>query len=769
MISIGNPRLNGGWDGDQDKVWVGGGISVWTMMQVLGHPLASGDVDMLVVATPNWQSIDVTGTLKILDMWDQMKATGHIGLDYGIPIDLMAELTIYQMPWLPPYYPIPMVGTAGFHAWTDWSPANPTDLELSYFHFTGWASLDIEVPEGIVWDTCVGDLCSTMPPFDIHLAGVDAEFGEFRTDDDSVWGFKAQVDLLGLHETGLYIDANGDYDFGNVDEYVLLDSTQVMLARTVWLDAQQGHLSAPVAIPDYDRFTFATQTITRTVSVAAPADVAFMLTRGGDVPTMTLMSPSGTVITPGTTLSNVEHHETYSPTVPYTQSTYFVGEAEAGDWKVVLHGEIGSGDDYILSVIGANPVPTLTDVNAVATGPTSADVSWRLTSDEVTTTLNIHATTGPITATYTVSHTDGTTETVTQPVYVDGPVALDVDTPVNGAQGSASVNLSHLESGIYWIWVEANDGRNAPVRVYAPAPVLVVQSPPSAWTPAIVVTPTYLGLEIGWDALDHPDVDGYVVYVSDSPSVLGQTTVITTPWDSTVINSWLEPGRTYYIVIEAFDADVGWTMRSSRVTGVPQAAGFELTTLTPVVTVAGGGATGLEVRVVRTGDVTPTVFLYGGELPDGIDVAFTSNRWVTPTLPGTPVSLVISATDTMYGGVYTATIAAFGGGALATLDVQVQVEEPHFVLTATPDAINLYEDLSATVIISATGFNGESDPIHLEVEGAPPGLGWSLSDDVVYPGGEVTLTISEIPSWWIAGSTSCTSSATTARTSMIWC
>jgi hypothetical protein len=107
-------------------------------------------------------------------------------------------------------------------------------------------------------------------------------------------------------------------------------------------------------------------------------------------------------------------------------------------------------------------------------------------------------------------------------------------------------------------------------------------------------------------------VDGYVVYVSDSPSVLGQTTVITTPWDSTVINSWLEPGRTYYIVIEAFDADVGWTMRSSRVTGVPQAAGFELTTLTPVVTVAGGGATGLEVRVVRTGDVTPTVFLYGG-------------------------------------------------------------------------------------------------------------------------------------------------------------
>ena len=88
-------------------------------------------------------------------------------------------------------------------------------------------------------------------------------------------------------------------------------------------------------------------------------------------------------------------------------------------------------------------------------------------SDEVTTTLNIHATKGPVAETVTISHTDGTTETVIRPVHVDGPVALDAPTPLNGVQGSAMLDLVHLESGTYWICVEANDGRNTPVRAYA--------------------------------------------------------------------------------------------------------------------------------------------------------------------------------------------------------------------------------------------------------------------------------------------------------------
>ncbi len=799
LIKVGNPRLNGGWDRDQELVWLGGGFSVWTMMSVLGHPVASGDVDALIKATPDWQSFDITGTMKILDMWEAARATGHIEFEDGIPVDLEVERMVNDIVWLVGV-PIPMEGTAGFHVWTDWDPDDPDDIELDYFHFTGWAYLTIGLEEGVIAEDCV-DLgifegCITMPPMDLELAEVGAEIGQFRTDSGTPWGLKAQIEVLNLYETGIYVDTEGNVDFGDVNEYVLLDSDQTRAAREAWTAAQRGHPLAASAIkdygvsrtsrgdvhvgaippwspvqnargrvqspaptkqvtrnpkePDYELLSFAANSITRTVPVEIPTDLAFMLSRNTAVPTMTLVSPSGTVITPGTTISGVAHFETYtetldiySNTVPLTQTTYLVGDAEAGDWKVVLHGEITDDNDYILGVIGANPAPTLTDVNATASGDTGADVSWRLASEEVTTTLNIHATAGPITETLTVTHADGTTGPVTSLVYLDGPVALDVDTPVNGAQGSASVDLSHLESGDYWIWVEANDGDNAPVRVYAPDPVAVTQSPPASWAPTIVVTPTYLGLEIDWEPLDHPDVDGYVAYISDSPSALGSTAVITTPWASTLIDSWLEPGRTYYIVIDAFDADAGWTVRSSRVTGVPLAAGFELTTTTPSVTVTGGGATGLEVHVVRTGDVTPTVFLYGGDLPDGLDIAFTSNRWVTPTLPGTPVSLVISATDTMYGGFYTATIAAFGGGGLATLDVQVEVEEPHFVLTATPDAVNLYEDMAATVTISATGFNGESDPIHLEVEGAPPGLGWRLSDDLVYPGGEVTLTISD--------------------------
>jgi len=761
LLTVGNPRLNGGWDGYQDLIHVGGGISVWTMMQVFGHPLATGDVDALIQAGRDWQSIDMTGTIKILDLWDYARATGHIGLDYGVPTDLRAELTINQMPWMPPYYPIPMVGVAGFHAWTDWSPARPSDIELSYFHLTGWASLDIELPEGIIWTGCVGMLCATMPPFDIELAGVGAEFGEFRANSDSVWGFKAQVSALGLFETGLYIDADGKVDFGDVDGYVLIDSGQLWLMRQAWLAA--NGLAPATAGPDltiadfkdYNRFAFAPDTITRTVPVTTSADLVFALVRDSAVPTLTLVSPSGVSITPSTSISGVLHTETYtqtqdvySNTVPLTQTTYIINKAEVGDWQVVLHGNITADDHYMLSVIGAAPSPTLADVTATSTGPTTAQVGWSLAADNPNTVLNIHATTGPIRTTMVVTGSDGITETVIVPTFTGTPVAEHVPTPLNGAPTSTTVDLSSLSSGTYWIWVEANDLRNSPIRVYAPDPVVVDNSAtwPVTWTPNITVTADYLGLQIAWDGLDHPDVNGYTVYVSDSPlkglPVLSSTLVITTPYDSTFVPTWLTPQQTYHVAVEAFDSTSGRRVRSQEVTGTPYGAQFTLSTDTPAIQVVGGSATTVDLTLTRTGDMTPTVGLYAGVLPDGLSMVF-ANRWLTPTLAGTPTSLVISATDTMPGGVYTAAIAAFGGGGLTTLDLQVTVNEPTFELAATPDAITLNENQSGAVTISATGFNGESDPIHLEVTGAPPGLLWDLSNDVVYPSGSVTLAITD--------------------------
>ena len=71
------------------------------------------------------------------------------------------------------------------------------------------------------------------------------------------------------------------------------------------------------------------------------------------------------------------------------------------------------------------------------------------------------------------------------------------------------------------MWVEANDDRNAPLRVYAPEKVRVDHAAtwPVTWTPPITVTAQYYGLDVAWAGLEHPDVDAYVVYYDDQPLV----------------------------------------------------------------------------------------------------------------------------------------------------------------------------------------------------------------------------------------------------------
>ena len=81
---------------------------------------------------------------------------------------------------------------------------------------------------------------------------------------------------------------------------------------------------------------------------------------------------------------------------------------------------------------------------------------------------------------------------------------------------------------------------------------------------------------------------------------------------------------------------------------------------------------------------------------------------------------IISTTDTLPGGACTVTIAGFGGGGVALLDVRVQATEPQSELEATPDTMNLTRDGAENLTISAVGLYGESDPVHLE---PPPRAG----------------------------------------------
>ena len=204
----------------------------------------------------------------------------------------------------------------------------------------------------------------------------------------------------------MYVDADGNVDFGDVDEYVLYDNDEVTAAFLAWREVRAGKVTGSAAIAASEKFkgfAFAPDDISRTYNVAASSDLAFMMARTGDVPTMTIEDPNGEMIDESTTRADVAYDETTSTVqdedgndVVTTQVTYAVDNAIAGDWVVHLHG-VDEGDTdqtYIFTLIGAGLAPSLGNVNVVSTGDTTADVSWTLTNDAAP-TVNIYATLGP--------------------------------------------------------------------------------------------------------------------------------------------------------------------------------------------------------------------------------------------------------------------------------------------------------------------------------------------------------------------------------------
>ncbi len=81
-----------------------------------------------------------------------------------------------------------------------------------------------------------------------------------------------------------------------------------------------------------------------------------------------------------------------------------------------------------------------------------------------------------------------------------------------------------------------------------------------------------------WDALDHPDVDDYTAYIGASPDVPDQAIMglnafydrdeeghtVGEPFGRYAITTWL-PGRSYYLSVEARDAESGRTVRTAEV------------------------------------------------------------------------------------------------------------------------------------------------------------------------------------------------------------
>jgi hypothetical protein len=476
------------------------------------------------------------------------------------------------------------------------------------------------------------------------------------------------------------------------------------------------------------------------------------------------------------------------------QLVYSVDQAEAGIWTVKLSGESSAKSSYLLSVLGANPPPALSEVTVSQSDADNGIAGWRLKSDELTTRVDIYVTTGPVTRTHVITGSNQLPITVTQPLYIGTALAEGIHGPVDGTPYTHTLDLSHLESGTYWVWLEAEDGRNPPVRTYAPEPLEInhapgeqnqSSSPLDVWDADIMIASGYRRLLPSWDPYPNPDIDGYVLYLGDSPGAatpLRASEVITVENHTSASILSLDPGKMYYIAIQAMDKNTGWSILSSEVSATTETAEFELSGPSRVE-ITGGQS--WEIQLKLTTELAPypeTVMLslgcghqayrFGVYLPmlfegkpktaggaivtpaassqtnvscdilDGIH-AVLPQPVAVPLVSGELISLTLSATHSLPEGSYVLPVVASGGGVTRKLEIELVVHEPRFALEAEPGTVSLWHGESVDVKISASRVHGEEDPIHLELYGAPAGLSWSFSNPIIHTGESVTLTLTD--------------------------
>lgn len=148
-------------------------------------------------------------------------------------------------------------GEAWIHAWT-------TD---DRFHFTGGGNVTVGLVKGSIDDslcipypcgikTCkkwgipypcgvkICEECLSIPPFDLTLASASAQFGEFT---NGRYGFKGWVEVPVVGTVGFYVDEGGDIDFGDYDQYQLIQGPSVAAAHAAWLNGTEQATQESVA------------------------------------------------------------------------------------------------------------------------------------------------------------------------------------------------------------------------------------------------------------------------------------------------------------------------------------------------------------------------------------------------------------------------------------------------------------------------------------------------------------------------------------------
>ena len=669
-----------------------------------------GDADMRMQFNP-WQ-IDFAGSVTLFSIFKAAEMKAQMRSGY-FSADLRVRSLIFE-------------GSASLTAWT-------TD---GSFHLVGRATLEVGFKKGSVWEGCVPVVgpCVSIPPFELKIGEVGTEFGEFN---GGVWGLKGWAQVLSFR-AGFYIDSGGTFSVRNIDQYRLVTPPSVQQARSLAQSVQLNRALSPAEQTLLNDYTFNANDVIIDQNISVATDVMFVMSRRGASPTLTLIDPTGQRIEPNNLPRGIQLVE--APVDGATQTLYVVPQAMVGTWKAVLTGD---GNDYIFQVLGANPAPELKNLAAINTSANTARADWALASGEITTTLDIFLNPGPIAVTHTITGENGLPKDITTPMYGGFPVAKSVTTPLDGAAAQTTLNLDDVESGTYYVWFNADDARNPPVRAYAPTPIIVSHEWTSTWAADTIVQHHERGFDVSWNDHPNPDVDVYNIEVGTQPGLIENTIEVGDQLAQSVDN--LSPGQLYYITLVGVDEETGRTTRSETITAIATGPTFDLSTTNDVDVTAGGNVEAL-LSLSTPSDVYPDqVQVQANELPDGVNISLDAPEGMaTPTKAGTPVRVTITTTPSMVGGIYEVPITASGYGAQDTAIVRLTVREPRIEVQATTNAVSLLQNgESATVALAASSQYGATGTVALDLLDAPPGLVYGFSANTLAPNGTVSLILTD--------------------------
>ena len=731
---------------------------------------ANGDMSVEYVKNPYKLEIGVGASMKIFSMFEAANARATMRLSDGdAPFLFKAEMNIDA---------VIAKGQAKLTAWT----------KDGRFHLTGGIYGQVRVRKGALAQPCVTisipvgiswsgirykqvSACLSLPPSDLFI-NATMEFGEFKKNNGSEWGFKAGVNFLGVNY-GIYVDENARFRVGNVDNYKLIDAPTLQRALQLQKTVASGFRARSTLSAEemslLNDYHFDGQQITIDVAdLAQVTDLAISVMRADDDADVQvfLKRPDGLIVSGINPPSNVTFKEEPLPleqmtdittgqpitsAPPFRQTALNVTHAELGHWQVILSHQ--PKRPFFVNVAGTAygpPVDKLT-LAAQTNLDNKVDLSW--TQSAVTNTaVTIYASQGPITTTTTLSNSQFITGTnkgsaaqanVAVVTQFGGVPVSAFSYPAGAQNRTEKVDLSFLRSGTYNLWIEVDDGRNAPARLYFPGTVTVWHPWEENWQSNLTVQPTQGGLTVAWDENANADVDGYEIQVTalGENSADADTYGVDVGEDLSQTVTGVTANQPYSITVIAYDTGTGRTSTSESVKATPLNAPFTFTANPTALIVNGGSAATVTLSVTSAVMSYPDdVFLDVVSAPDGIDAEL-SAEMITPTVAGTQASLVITPEATLLGGFYTVTLSAATNGDVKQIQIPIIVQEPNFSLQASNTALTLPKGGSGSVDISAAYQFGESDLIDLDLDDVPAGVDWDFVQTGFGPGQKATLLL----------------------------